>query len=189
MHIKTKKEITQIALEKAEAKLTDMLKDKKNHRKFITDAINEIDKLEIQMNISTLNKQYKLAKRYAVALSKLNDDSILKELYEIISALEENADLKNFLENKIIKIEDKKEIFEKVFIDINPKTKHFIFTLLDNKKVDYLYTIYFEYKKIIDTKNNIQEATIISAIELTEAEKAQIKAKLENKFKKEFTLF
>ena len=39
-----------------------------------------------------------------------------------------------------------------------------------------------------NAKNNIQQATIVSAVELTDSEKAQIKAKLENKFKKEFNL-
>ena len=60
--------------------------------------------------------------------------------------------------------------------------------MLENKKIDHLYSIYFEYKKIIEAKNNIQEAVVVSAIELTEAEKTQIKLKLENKFKKEFKL-
>lgn len=140
------------------------------------------------MNISTLNKQYKLAKRYAVALFKLGEENILSELQEIIDVLTQNPDLKNFLENKIVKIEDKKEIFEKVFNEISEKTKNFCFTLLDNKKIDHIYSIYVEYSKMINAKNNIQEATIVSAIELTDGEKAKIKSKLENKFKKEFNI-
>ena len=44
---KTKKEISQTALNKAEDKLKNLLADENNHRKFIASAIDEIDKLEI----------------------------------------------------------------------------------------------------------------------------------------------
>lgn len=44
---KTKKEISQTAINKAEDKLKNLLTDENNHRKFIASAIDEIDKLEI----------------------------------------------------------------------------------------------------------------------------------------------
>ena len=47
INFKTKKEITETAIYKAEEKIKNMLKDKESHRKFIASAIDEIDKLEI----------------------------------------------------------------------------------------------------------------------------------------------
>ena len=45
------------------------------------------------MDISKLNKQHKLAKRYAIALFKLGEKSIEKDIREIINTLDENPDL------------------------------------------------------------------------------------------------
>lgn len=47
INLKTKKEITQTAISKAEEKLKNILTDENNHRKFIANAIDEIDKLEV----------------------------------------------------------------------------------------------------------------------------------------------
>ena len=140
------------------------------------------------MDISKLNKQHKLAKRYAIALFKLGEKSIEKDIREIINTLDENPDLEDFLNNKIVKTQDKKEVFEKVFLDLGEKTKNFCFTLLDNKKMDHINSIHTELTKMINAEKNIQEAIVVSAVQLNRSEIAKIKAKLENKFKKEFNL-
>ena len=75
-----------------------------------------------------------------------------------------------------------------IFLDLGEKTKNFCFTLLDNKKMDHINSIHTELTKMINAEKNIQEAIVVSAVQLNRSEIAKIKAKLENKFKKEFNL-
>ena len=65
----------------------------------------------------TINsKQIKIAKRYASAISKLDDKlTVLSNLYDVLSTLKTSVDLKEFLENPVIKKQDKKDVIEKVF--------------------------------------------------------------------------
>ena len=57
------------------------------------------------------------AKRYSDALLELSQDSdkIRKELEEIVDTLSSSQDLKDFMSNPVISIEDKKSVIEKIF--------------------------------------------------------------------------
>ena len=133
----------------------------------------------------TINsKQIKIAKRYASAISKLDDRLVvLQDLYNVLSTQKTSQDLKEFLENPVIKKQDKKEIIEKVFVNsIALNTKHLLFILVDKNRFGFLSAIVDTLQKEIDELENTTRVEILSAIELTDDEKNAIENKLQNKF-------
>ncbi len=140
------------------------------------------------MNIATLNKQHKLAKRYALALYKLRDDDLPVNLNEAHLAFVQNPELLDFMTNKIVSNDDKKQVIYQVFKDFSLNTYNFFMELIDAKKFDYFCSIVYELNAIYDDKKNILRAEVVSIVELDEAQKSILKSKLEGKFAKTFEL-
>ena len=140
------------------------------------------------MNIATLNKQHKLAKRYALALYKLHDNELLDNLNEAHLAFIQNPELLGFMTNKIVSTDDKKQVIYQVFKDFSLNTYNFFMELIDAKKFDYILSIIYELNSICDEKRNILRAEVVSVVELDDAQKVVLKSKLENKFSKNFEL-
>ena len=76
----------------------------------------------------TINsKQIKIAKRYASAISKLDDRLVvLQDLYNVLSTQKTSQDLKEFLENPVIKKQDKKEVKKEVSKVVWPSKKNMV---------------------------------------------------------------
>lgn len=140
------------------------------------------------MNIATLNKQHKIAKRYALALYKLRDNELLDNLNEAHLAFVQNPELLDFMANKIVSADDKKQVIYQVFKDFSLNTYNFFMELIDAKKFNYFCAIVYELNSILDEKRNILRAEVVSIIELDDVQKAILKSKLENKFAKTFEL-
>lgn len=140
------------------------------------------------MNIATLNKQHKLAKRYALALYKLRDKHILEDLNEAHLAFVQTPELLDFMTNKIVSVDDKKQVIYQVFRDFSLNTYNFFMELIDAKKFDYFCSIVYEFNLINDVKRNILRAEVVSSVELEEVQKIILKSKLEKKFAKDFEI-
>ncbi len=130
-------------------------------------------------------KQSKLAKRYATALSKLDGKDTLAQLNSINQILASSPDLKEFLLSKLIKKEDKKDVSKNVFsTDVSQEVLNLLYILIDGDKFDHFGAISCEFEKIINDKNNIANARIISAVDLDDEDKTKIITKLEKKLSK-----
>lgn len=139
------------------------------------------------------NKQLKLARRYATALSGLEGASV-EGLNSVAETLANSPDLSEFLNNKLIKKEDKKDVVAQVFGTLSPGGEtgsslsqniiNLLNILVDNDKFNYFEAIKNEFDKIALVKNNIVNVEIISAIELDEFECNKITQKLEQKLSK-----
>lgn len=139
--------------------------------------------------MKTPNKQAKLAKRYANALLKLEEiakaPEILAQLNSVNEILNSSAELKGFLENRLIKKEDKKDVIKQVLQGVSQNITSLLCLLVDGDKFNYFGAILNEFEKLTNLKNNIVNVEIISAIDLDETEKDKIKTKLENKLSKQ----
>lgn len=141
------------------------------------------------MNIGNV-KNIKTAKRYSNALLKSAiEANSLEKIYNDIIFVDEtirvNSQLKNFIENPVIKNADKKDVLNKLFsMHIDKITLDFLFVLLDSGRIDILNEVLNQFAFRYNEENNIIKPEIISAVELTDEQKLRITEKLEKKFDK-----
>ena len=131
------------------------------------------------------------AKRYSDALLELSQDSdkIRKGLEEIVDTLSSSQDLKDFMSNPVISIEDKKSVIEKIFAGKIDKTLlNFLKLLVDKDRFNLIDEILESYSKDVDKQKNIQKVSVISAIELDEELKSKLINKLAQKLNKNIEL-
>lgn len=131
------------------------------------------------------------AKRYSDALLELSQDSdkIRKELEEIVDTLSSSQDLKDFMSNPVISIEDKKSVIEKIFAGKIDKTLlNFLKLLVDKDRFNLIDEILESYSKDVDKQKNIQKVSVISAIELDEELKSKLINKLAQRLNKNIEL-
>lgn len=136
-----------------------------------------------------------IAERYSDALVKIAKDG--KLTYEKISdnlnlikeILTQSKDLKEFLINPLISLEDKKEIIDKVFSsEIDILIINFLKVLVDKNRFNTFDEILDSYNKSLDNINNISRVKVTSAVAMTEEAKKKLKNKLEEKTKKNVIL-
>lgn len=127
-------------------------------------------------------KQIKIAKRYASALSGLNERTVVfNDLLSTQKVLEESVDLKNFLESPIFSTADKKEILSKVFTNLSDKTMNFLYLLVDKNRFSFFDTILHEFRGELDLISNIKRVDVVSAVELNSDEMYRLKDVLQRK--------
>lgn len=126
-----------------------------------------------------------ISKRYAGGFLELAEkqdsfDSFYHDLCFVCATIEQNSELKNFLEHPLILAEDKKEIVQKLFENyIGVYSLNFLKLLIDKNRIFLFSTIKSHYKALLDKKRNISTAKVVSAIELDEETLQRLKNKLE----------
>lgn len=140
-------------------------------------------------------KNILIADRYSDALIELAKDG--KLTYEKISAdlnlikvtLEQSSDLKEFLVNPLISIDDKKEILTRVFSnEVSEFVVNFLKVLIDKNRFSAFDEILDSFKRAMDDINNISRIQVTSAVAMSEEAKKRLTAKLEEKLKKNVVL-
>ena len=132
-------------------------------------------------------KHIKAARKYSNALFQTAKESglcekVYNDLVFISETINTNEQLKNALMNPIVTLNDKKDIFERLFkIHIEKVTLDFVFLLLENNRLNCLEEVVNCFNKSNNRENNIITPTIISAIELNDEQKSRIIAKIAEK--------
>lgn len=134
--------------------------------------------------------EQKISARYA---SSFLESSLQKNLLDTVSAdidflskvFSENLNLKNAIENPVIKAEVKSSILEEIFRDkIHPETMAFLLFIIKKNREDLMLSIIEKFKELRDIKLGYLNVNVISAAEFTEAQKAKLKDKLQEMFNK-----
>ena len=137
-------------------------------------------------------KNLKVAKRYASALSQSvidNLDEALGNMALIDEVIFDNEEFKVFFSHPIVSLKDKKELLHETLDGkINSNVLNFIQTLLDENRFSIFRTIFELFKKEVDNLKNMQRIDILSAIELEEYQKENLKNKLAQKLNKDVIL-
>lgn len=125
-----------------------------------------------------------VARRYAKALFEVASeqkhvDAVEKDLKQVTDALEVSPELIEWLGHPSIGNEQKKELLEKIFDELNPYTKNLLFLLVDRRRETVLPDIYEEYKKLANESKGIVEAVVTTAFKLTADDKKEVKATFE----------
>ena len=131
-------------------------------------------------------------KPYAKALLDLSKENnidinqIVSELQLVNSYFDE--EFISFLNNPKISKDNKKEVFNKAFNNLNKNVFAVLMVLIDNNKIVYLSEVINELLSLIDEVNNVVTVEIISISKLSEIEKLSITNYFIKKLNKKITL-
>lgn len=136
-----------------------------------------------------------IARRYAIALAdvveKRNETEKVKaELEEWEKLFDESTELKEALLNPIFKHETKEKILETLIEKAKPlqTTANFLRVLLRNNRLGYLREINKIFSEVIEERQNIARADVVSAYPLSEDEKKDLVETLEKRTGKKIKL-
>lgn len=102
----------------------------------------------------------------SLAQEKKATENIKKDMQSIIKTIDDNAELKMLLSSPLIKSETKLASLQEIFKNTDTITKQLFATLVDNKRADILNKVAVKYNELFDTLNNIQVATVTTAVPL-----------------------
>lgn len=131
-------------------------------------------------------------KPYAKALLDLSKENnidinqIVSELQLVNSYFDE--EFISFLNNPKISKDNKKEVFNKAFNNLNKNVFAVLMVLIDNNKIVYLNEVINELLNLIDEVNNVVTVEVISISKLSEIEKLSITNYFIKKLNKKITL-
>jgi F-type H+-transporting ATPase subunit delta len=136
---------------------------------------------------------FRISYRYANALMLLAEEKkILKKISEdadvVFSALAASKELRTALKSPIIKSSDKKEVLDKIYAKkVSAETVSFINFILEKNREDLLYDIFKEFVTLVDKKNGIVKANVVSASELNGELKNKVSKNFEKKLNKKIS--
>ena len=131
-------------------------------------------------------KLLKTSKNYAAALFETaQSGNVTEKVFDDIKLITEtvnnNPELRQFLNNPIIKSEDKKSAVSEIFeTKIHPYTHNFLLLIADNGRFEILSDICTEYKELLDKSKNVVHVKAVSAVEMKDYLKEKLKAKIES---------
>ena len=133
-----------------------------------------------------------IATRYAKSLFELNeqnklDNSVVwQNLENIKIILESSKELYEALVNPIISAGDKEAVINSIFEkDTDETMRNFLKLLVRKNRFNLIFDVVKIYNSLLDKLNNISKVEVVSAIELNDEYKNQIKEKLAQVLNKE----
>jgi F-type H+-transporting ATPase subunit delta len=126
-----------------------------------------------------------VARRYATALAdvvmKSGETGVVKnELKTWEDLIASNPDLQNAFANPAIAHLNKEKVLESLLEKTKPSktTANFLRILLRNSRLTELAEINDKFRSVLDERNNVVSAEVISARPLTDAEKSEFQANI-----------
>lgn len=125
--------------------------------------------------------------RYAKALYQLaTEKNILKDVYNdmqgVIAVLKSDNSLKEFLENPVVKEEQKKQLLVTAFGDrVQPIILSMFKLLVDNNREHFLNAVCLSFLQIYKEKQGFREVILTTAKPATEDSKSQLQKELSEK--------
>jgi F-type H+-transporting ATPase subunit delta len=136
----------------------------------------------------------KIATRYAKSLLSIAKENSVLELVKddiesILVAINQNRDLSNLLNSPIIKTEIKLTILKKILTGkCNATTEQFVLFVVKNSRESHLVAILNSFLVLYNTEKGLENATITSAMALSQSNTEAIIKQLETATKKKIIL-
>jgi|SRR5690554_3195620 len=135
----------------------------------------------------------KVAKEYAIALF---DISLEKNIIEIIKdefiittkVFSKVKDFVKLLSHPQLSVENKKDIINNVFNDINQTLKHFLYVLIENSRIVDINAIRDVFIEIYNEYNNVYPVIAKTTIPLTSEQINTLEKKLSIKYRHKIQL-
>ena len=122
-----------------------------------------------------------LAERYAgalvdVALANHQADQVKQELAAFAALVRESPDLHAFLSNPSIARAAKHSAIEAIVARMGASRtlRNYLFVIVDQRRAAMLIEIEQAFSRLLDARQGIVQATVTSATELTEKERAEL---------------
>jgi len=138
---------------------------------------------------------FTVATRYAESLMQMAEEKnlleqISKDMESVRDTFKGSRELRNFLKNPVIDYGKKNSVLEEIFkANISDDTFKFIAFVLKKKREDILAEITERFLQLRDEKLRIVNASVVSAIELSDEQKESVKRELEKYSDKKVRLY
>lgn len=131
--------------------------------------------------------------RYAKAILSIAKDSkrtamLQDEMNHLSDTIAANAELDAVLKSPVVKLSEKRAVLDNVFNESSSSIKALFQTLAQNKRFDLLQPIAIQYNRLCSELNNKEEATVTTAVPMTETLEKKVMAKLKTLSDKDVTL-
>ena len=134
-----------------------------------------------------------VAKRWANALMELacedeniSKEDILDDLLEVASVIDSSEELSNVINNPSISTEEKQVVICKLFQNnIMPIVYNFLFVLNLRKRIGIISEIAVAFEKELEKIKNITRVNVVSAIDIVDERKEELKSRISEKLNKE----
>ena len=147
------------------------------------------------MKNAEFNEFKTISKRYAKALLELceadsvNKEFILHDLENVKEALNSSSELVNLMKTPGISKADKQNVISKIFGGkIHKISLNFLLYLIEKDRFNIVESILAEFQAELDKENNFVQIEIVSAINLDDNMKENIKNRLSGKLQKQVTV-
>lgn len=131
--------------------------------------------------------------RYAKAIIDIattsgRAEAVNNDMKSIVLAVSQNAELKEFLANPVIKLENKKAALTSIFSDIQAETKSLFHLLFENKRFEILELIAQQYNALYDQSIGVEIAKVTTAFPITDDLQTKVLAKIAEFSNKKITI-
>jgi F-type H+-transporting ATPase subunit delta len=113
----------------------------------------------------------------SLASDKKSADAVNSDMKLIANTIAESKDLSDALQSPVIPSSVKKSILLEVFKKSNKTTLSLIDILITNNRIAILGDVAVKYNELFDQSKGIEQATVTTAIPLTDALKQKVLAK------------
>lgn len=117
------------------------------------------------------------------ALERKNAEQVKADLAAFVEAFDSSADLRHFLDNPATAREEKHAVIEKLAekMHLAAEVRNFVLLVIDHERNELLHEIQSAFRRDLNERLGIAEAQIISARELTAAERKELMNVLERR--------
>ncbi|PIG92680.1 ATP synthase F1 subunit delta [Gloeocapsopsis sp. IPPAS B-1203] len=120
---------------------------------------------------------------YAQALMSVARNNNLTEQFggdirALLDILENSEQLRDFLANPFVSVEDKKAVLQRVASEVNPYLRNFLMLLVDRRRILLLKDICQQFLAILRQLNQTVLAEVTSAVDLTDEQQQAVREKV-----------
>jgi F-type H+-transporting ATPase subunit delta len=139
------------------------------------------------MNESIISVRYTKA-LFSLAIEKKILDVVKSDIEVVFSVMSESDELQHIFQNPVLKPSKKQEIVKNVFSSFNKMTLSFINLLIKNRRESHLYDISRNFLSKFRKYNNIESASLTTAIEIDSVLLEKVKNLIKTSLKTEIDL-
>ena len=116
-----------------------------------------------------------------IALEQGAAEPVLKQLRDFNAAYQESAELRNFLASPAVDREAKHGVIEKLAARLGASKiiRNFLFIMIDNQRTTLLPQMLESLQLVLQQRQGVAEANVVSATTLTDAQKTQLQQTFE----------
>ena len=116
-----------------------------------------------------------------IALEQGASEPVLRQLADFAKAYQESAELRNFLASPAVEREAKHGVIEKLAgrLGASKIIRNFLFIMIDNQRTTLLPQMLESLQLVLQQRQGVAEANVVSAMVLSDAQKARLQQTFE----------